>query len=103
MSVRLSAGDVQAALAALPGWSERKGMLVRTMKLPSFPLALAAVVAVGATAQAMNHHPDIDIRYRTLTFNLSSHDVGGISARDVALAQEFSKILDAGLGSQPPG
>lgn len=97
MPARLSDAEIQAALTDLPGWAEHQGTMTRTVKLPTFPLALAVVVAVGATAQAMNHHPDIDIRYRTLTFTLSSHDVGGISARDVALAQEISKILGGRL------
>ncbi len=102
MPTRLSDSEVRAALATLTGWTLQNGALARTVKLPTFPLALAAVVAVGASAQAMNHHPDIDIRYRTLTFTLLSHDAGGLTERDIALAKEITAILDARLAPESP-
>ncbi len=94
MPEKLTASQLASSLAALPGWSQVDGTLVRSAKLATFPLALGVVAAVGALAQGLNHHPDIDIRYRTLTFTLSSHDVGGLTERDLALAHAISDILD---------
>lgn len=95
MSEKLTARELAEGLAGLPGWSQEGGALVRSAKLATFPLALGVVAAVGAVAQGLNHHPDIDIRYRSLTFTLTSHDLGGLSKRDLALAHAISDILDA--------
>lgn len=67
-------------------------MLARTVVLGSFAQALGYVVTVGALAEAANHHPDIDVRYRAVTLRLSSHDAGGITARDVALARQIDAM-----------
>jgi 4a-hydroxytetrahydrobiopterin dehydratase len=53
------------------------------------------VVAVGDVAELLDHHPDIDIRWRTLTFRLTSHDLGGISPRDLELAPMIDSIVAA--------
>jgi 4a-hydroxytetrahydrobiopterin dehydratase len=56
----------------------------------SFAAGVALVDAVGALADAANHHPDIDLRYAGVTVCLRTHDVGGLSDRDVALARQIS-------------
>jgi 4a-hydroxytetrahydrobiopterin dehydratase len=63
----------------------------------SFATGLAMVNEIGEAAEAMNHHPDLDLRYPTLHVRLSSHDVGGITQRDIDLARRISEI-GAGLG-----
>jgi len=50
------------------------------------------VVTVGALAEAADHHPDIEIRYRAVTLRLSSHDADGITRRDVSLAREIDAL-----------
>ena len=57
----------------------------------SFETGVRLVSAIGALADAANHHPDVDLRYGGLTVRLVSHDVGGLSARDVHLARQISK------------
>ena len=85
----LSDLEIQRALGKLPGWSRRGGQLTKTYRLKSFPAAIAFVSRVADAAERMNHHPDIDIRYTKVTFALSTHDAGGITQKDLALAAEI--------------
>jgi 4a-hydroxytetrahydrobiopterin dehydratase len=84
---------VTGALAGLTDWQRDGDAIVRTAKLPSFPAAIEAVRAVAEIAEARNHHPDIDIRWRTLTFRCSTHSEGGITGQDVVLAGEIDRVL----------
>lgn len=87
-SPKLNDAEQQAGLSALPGWSIEAGMLVKTYAHPTFPEAIVFVNAVAHLAELANHHPDVDIRYTNVTLRLTTHDSGGITARDVALAKE---------------
>jgi 4a-hydroxytetrahydrobiopterin dehydratase len=87
--------EIAAALGDLPGWERADNELVRTAELPSFPAAIALVDRVAAIAEERDHHPDIDIRWRTLTFRCSTHSAGGITELDVALAVTISQEIDA--------
>lgn len=89
---RLSDEQVDAALAVLPGWVREGDMIVKTYDLPTFPDAIQFVVAVGDRAEAANHHPDIDIRWRRVRLALTTHDEGGLSEKDVALAAEVDAV-----------
>ncbi|CAL9634429.1 4a-hydroxytetrahydrobiopterin dehydratase [Saccharothrix sp. NPDC042600] len=95
MAELLTDDQVTAALSTLPDWSARDGALVRTAELPSFAQAIQVVNRVAEIAENDNHHPDIDIRWRTLTFRCSTHSSGGITALDVSLAEEIDGVLDA--------
>ncbi len=78
--------QIAQRLQALPGWERRGDEIRRTFSFPDFRAALAFVNRVGELAEAMNHHPDIDIRYSKVTLALTTHDAGGLSARDFELA-----------------
>lgn len=65
------------------------------MKLPSFLDAIGVVDEVARIAEDRSHHPDIDIRWRTLTFRCSTHSEGGITAKDVELAAEIDRVVAA--------
>src|SRR4249919_3686151 len=95
MAELLDAAAVTDALAGLPGWTRDGDSLVRTAKLPSFPTAIGVVDRVAEFAEAHDHHPDIDIRWRTLTFRCSTHSEGGITQRDVDLAAAISQQVEA--------
>ena len=71
---------------------------MRTAKLPSFPAAITVVDRIAEFAEDRDHHPDIDIRWRSLTFRCSTHDAGGITDLDVALAAAISEQLAAAGG-----
>jgi 4a-hydroxytetrahydrobiopterin dehydratase len=94
----LDPGEVDAALQAADGprWEHVGGKLVKVVQCASFPGALEFVGEVGRLAEAANHHPDIDIRYRTVTLALVTHDSGGITRRDVDLARTIDGV-QAGL------
>ncbi|MDQ4021866.1 MAG: 4a-hydroxytetrahydrobiopterin dehydratase [Actinomycetota bacterium] len=84
---------VTDALQGLTGWQRDGNAIVRTATLPSFPAAIEAVRAVAEIAEARNHHPDIDIRWRSLTFRCSTHSEGGITDLDIELAGEIDRVL----------
>ncbi|WP_028929007.1 4a-hydroxytetrahydrobiopterin dehydratase [Pseudonocardia asaccharolytica] len=93
MAELLDDATVAAALDGLPGWERDGNTLVRTAKLPSFPTAITVVDRVAEIAEQADHHPDIDIRWRTLTFRLSTHSAGGLTEKDLALAARISEQL----------
>jgi 4a-hydroxytetrahydrobiopterin dehydratase len=95
MSELLTDDEVNAELAGLAGWNRDGDAIARTAELPSFPAAIAVVDRVAAIAEARDHHPDIDIRWRTLTFRCSTHSAGGLTAKDIALAHEINAVLAA--------
>ena len=98
MADLLDDAAITAALDDLPGWERDGDALVRTAKLPSFPAAIAVVDRVAEIAEERNHHPDIDIRWRTLVFRCSTHSAGGITALDVELAGAISEQIAAAGG-----
>ena len=94
MAERLSDIGIQRELGGLPGWSRRGDSLTKTYRFPSFPAGITFVTRVADVAESMDHHPDIDIRHTRLTFTLSSHDVGGVTSRDVRLALRIQAIAE---------
>jgi 4a-hydroxytetrahydrobiopterin dehydratase len=90
---RLSPDDVAAALRGLPLWSGDGDALRRTVDLPTFRDAVAAIDAIADVAEEMDHHPDIDLRWRTLHLTLSSHSAGGVTELDLALARRIDALL----------
>lgn len=93
MAELLDQGGIDAALGTLDGWSGGPAGITRTVELGSFPAAIAVVGRVAEAAEAADHHPDIDIRWRTLTFALSTHSAGGVTAKDVDLAAAIDRIV----------
>lgn len=78
----------------LPSWQVGDGRLVRDVEAPTFPAAIEWVVLIAEAAESMDHHPDIDIRWRRLHLELSTHSAGGrITDLDVALAQRIDAIV----------
>lgn len=88
----LTETEITAALDSLPGWSRAGDAITRTVEAPSFPAGIDLVRRVAEAAEAANHHPDIDIRWRKVTFTLSTHSAGGLTAQDVALAREIDRL-----------
>jgi 4a-hydroxytetrahydrobiopterin dehydratase len=95
MPALLTDAEITAALADLDGWSRDGDAIVRTAELPSFPVAIAVVERVAEDAEERDHHPDIDIRWRTLTFRLSTHSAGGLTAKDTELAAQIDARIRA--------
>jgi 4a-hydroxytetrahydrobiopterin dehydratase len=89
MADKLTDAQVRAALAELPGWSLRDGKLHRALRFGDFRSAFGFMASVATAAEAMNHHPEWRNVYATVEIWLTTHDAGGISARDVELAREI--------------
>ena len=86
---KLSDDEVRAGLERLPEWQREGDEIVRVFELESFPVAIEFVERVADLAEAANHHPDIDIRYRKVRIALTSHDAGGLTDKDLALAEQI--------------
>ncbi len=92
----LDAAVLAAALTGpdAPAWTLVDGHLVKEVTCAGFPAALDYVLAVGALAEEADHHPDIDIRWRTVRLALVTHDAGGITELDLALARRIDALGD---------
>jgi 4a-hydroxytetrahydrobiopterin dehydratase len=77
------------------GWQEENDGLVREFELPSFPAAIDFVVRLAEIAEAADHHPDIDVRYRRVTVRWTTHSAGGITEKDRELAERTSTLAAA--------
>ena len=88
----LSADQIAQDLTEMPGWSGDTTELRRTVKAPTFLAGIHLVDAVAEVAEKLDHHPDIDIRWRTVTFALSTHSAGGVTAHDIALAHQIDDL-----------
>ncbi|ROO50663.1 4a-hydroxytetrahydrobiopterin dehydratase [Micromonospora sp. Llam0] len=95
MAEVLDTAQVQAALAELTDWVGDPEAIARTVSLATFPDAVAVVTRVAIAAEEMDHHPDIDIRWRTLTFRCRTHSAGGTTALDIELARRIDEIVAA--------
>jgi 4a-hydroxytetrahydrobiopterin dehydratase len=82
--------EITRQLADLPDWRRFGGSLHARYQAPDFPTAVQLVSDVADTAESMNHHPDIDIRWRSLRFVLSTHSAGGLTQLDMELAHQIS-------------
>jgi 4a-hydroxytetrahydrobiopterin dehydratase len=96
MPTVLSADELAAALHALPAWSGTPAGINRTVTAESFLAGIRLVDAVALAAEQADHHPDIDIRWRTLTFRLTTHSAGGVTERDLQLARRIDELAGAG-------
>jgi len=83
---------VAGRLRELPGWERDGNAIRRQVGAPSFPAGIDVVTDVARAAEDADHHPDIDIRWRTLTFTLSTHSAGGLTGKDFALAAAIDEI-----------
>ncbi|MBA4021019.1 MAG: 4a-hydroxytetrahydrobiopterin dehydratase [Gordonia sp.] len=92
MAHLLNESEITQALADLASWTREGDSLTRTVDCPDFPAAIAFVVRVADAAEAADHHPDIDIRWRKVTFTLSTHSEGGITGKDTQLAHQIDDL-----------
>lgn len=95
----LNDAAVDAALTELPDWTRRDREIHRSMTFSAFLDGITAVRLVAEHAENCDHHPDIDIRWRTVTFALTTHSEGGITAKDFAMARDIDEILSGWRGA----
>ena len=88
----LSAAEVERRLAELPGWTRDGDSLHRVFECGDFNGSLRFVNAVANVANELDHHPDVAFSWGTVTLTLSSHDAGGLTERDFALAARIDAL-----------
>ena len=108
----------QIADEKLDGWAHLYDVLKTRIATPDFAAGLALVNAIGAVAEELAHHPDVDLRYSFVEIRLTSHDVGAVTGRDIRLARRIDELaaaaglatdrsavshLEIGLDSPEPG
>lgn len=89
----LSSDEILQALGELDGWEREGDIIARIIRFPDFMAGIQFIHQVAEMAEAADHHPDIDIRYRNVKFALSTHDQGGLTEKDVALARQINQAF----------
>ncbi len=80
------------ALRGLPGWTRAERAIAKSWRFHDFKEAMFFVNGVAALAERRGHHPDIDVRYSQVTLTLWTHDAGGVTDKDVALARAVDAL-----------
>ncbi len=96
MSRVLTDEEITRQLAELTGWRRVDATLVAAYTSPDFPSAVRLVDEVAEVAEQMQHHPDIDIRWTTTRWVLSTHSAGGITQLDIELAHRIAGAAASG-------
>ena len=89
----LTTKQISLHLKTAPDWSKRAQTIHRTFEFKGFLKAIEFVNRIARKAQKCNHHPDIDIRYNKVTLKLTTHDEGGITKKDFALARKCDEVF----------
>jgi 4a-hydroxytetrahydrobiopterin dehydratase len=90
---KLSEAALAQELAATAAWRRDGDAIVRTWRFADFKAAMIFVNGVAALAEKADHHPDIAVHYNEVTLRLWSHDAGGLTRRDFALARRIDTTL----------
>ncbi|MDO8360416.1 MAG: 4a-hydroxytetrahydrobiopterin dehydratase [Devosia sp.] len=96
MASKLTARERETALRRLNGWiyDEKADAITHDFKFRDFSEAFAFMTRVALLAEAANHHPEWSNAYNTVSVTLTTHDAGGLTAKDVGLAAAIDKLLD---------
>ena len=89
---KLDDADVAQRLRDLPQWSLADGKLHREYRFTNFVEAFGFMASAALVAERMDHHPEWSNVYKTVEVTLSTHDAGGVTERDVALAEAMDKF-----------
>ncbi len=89
---KLTAQEIQAALDRLPGWKIENEKLHREYKFPDFAHAFGFMATSAPMIEAMNHHPEWFNVYSKVVVDLTTHDSGGVTAKDAELAGKLEEI-----------
>ena len=91
-TTRLTESEIRAALGALPEWSLLGGKLHREYRFAGFIHAFGFMATAAIAVEAMGHHPEWSNVWNRVTVDLTTHDAGGVTAKDVALAEKLEAI-----------
>ncbi len=90
-SPKLDPQEIQAALGKLQGWTLKNDKLHREYQFPDFARAMGFMTISALRIEAMNHHPEWSNVYNRVTVDLTTHDSGGVTERDVKLAEKLEE------------
>jgi len=93
MPAKFSEPEIQAALTKLDGWTLANGKLHREYKFADFIHAFGFMASSALVAEAMGHHPEWSNVYNRVTVDLTTHDAGGITAKDQELAAKMDTLF----------
>lgn len=95
----LSSAEIEALLPSIPTWHQDESRIIRMFRFPSFPSAISFVGKVAHVAEALNHHPDILIQYRSVTLTLTTHSAGGLTSLDFQTAGAIDALPSGSTAS----
>jgi len=90
---QLTEKEIRHGLRTLPGWSLSNGKLRKAFEFDSFVEAFSFMTRVALVAESLNHHPEWFNVYNRVTIDLMTHDVGGVSQRDLTLASKIEALV----------
>lgn len=90
---KLTSESVQPFLEKLKDWSFKENGIEKEFKFKNFSEALGFIVQVGLLSERVNHHPELFNVYNKVNIRLSTHDAGGVTSKDIDLAQEIEKLF----------
>jgi 4a-hydroxytetrahydrobiopterin dehydratase len=89
---KLSSSELASTLTQLGGWSVKEDKLHREFKFKSFVEAFGFMSSVALVAESMGHHPEWFNVYNRVTIDLTTHDAGGITSKDIDLARKANEL-----------
>ena len=89
----MSDSDLQSELTNLPGWARQEDRLYREFRFEDFVEAFGFMTSVALLAERANHHPEWRNVYNRVYIELTTHEAGGLTHRDIALAREIGRLL----------
>lgn len=95
MAKKLNSESIRSWLRTRKGWKRQSNKLLKDFEFPSFRDSIVFVNRVATLADKEDHHPDIDVRFSTVTLTLSTHDAGGITEKDLTLAEQIDFATSA--------
>jgi 4a-hydroxytetrahydrobiopterin dehydratase len=100
---KLTEAELKAYLSEMEGWTFLANAIHREFAFPGFRAAIAFVNRVAESAEGAGHHPDIEIHYNRVYLSLSTHDAGGVTEKDIALAAEIDRAATGGTPADSGG
>ncbi len=92
---KMDLSDIEQKLTEFPEWSLNGETLQRTFSFDDFNVAMGFVNRVADLAEALQHHPDIMVRYNKVTLTVTTHDADGLTDKDFSLARDTDACVAA--------
>ena len=95
MPKKLGVEEIKGWIASQSGWKYKEDAIRKEYAFPSFRDSIVFVNRIASIADDLNHHPDIDVRYNKVLLTISTHDVGGVTEKDLSLAGKIDFATSA--------